>query len=109
MPGFALGGNLAPQNQQAFLGFNPLLLQQLVQLRAPGYVEHTFDDRFPGAGAYRLGRGALAQQQRERTDDDGFARAGFAGQRVQPTFRRTDSRSMTAKFSMRSSSSMARV
>ena len=36
-----------------------------------------------GSGANHVGRGLVAQQKRQRINEDGFSGAGFAGQQVQ--------------------------
>src|SRR5213078_5388143 len=46
-------------------------------------LKGSLDDRFLGTGAHDVGRGALAEQQRERVDDHRFARARFARQNVE--------------------------
>ena len=51
---------------------------------ARGGLEDAGHDRLVGAVAHDLGGGLAAHQQRQRIDQDGFARAGFAGEQVEP-------------------------
>ena len=50
---------------------------------AGGGLEDAGDDGFVRAVADNVGRGFAAHQQGERIDEDGFARAGFAGEQVE--------------------------
>jgi hypothetical protein len=79
----AFGRNLPPQNQQTFFTFDPLLLQQLIELGTIRDIEHPFNNGFPCATANCIRRGSFAQQKRERTNDDGLSRARFTRKRVE--------------------------
>ena len=46
-------------------------------------LKDTGDDGLVGAVADNFGRGFAAHQQGQRIDEDGFARAGFAGEQVE--------------------------
>ena len=50
---------------------------------AGGGLEDAGDDGLVGAVANHVGGGLAAHQQRERIDEDGLARAGFAGEQVE--------------------------
>ena len=52
---------------------------------ALGHVEHGRDLALLGAVAHEAGIAAAAERQRESIEQDGFARAGFAGQHREAT------------------------
>ncbi len=78
----AAGGDFAAQNQHLFLGVDPVRLKHGINRGRLGR-EHRRHGRLLGAMAHRVAGGLVAQQQRERVDEDGFAGAGFAGQQVE--------------------------
>ena len=53
-------------------------------------LEDAGDDGLVGAVADHVGRGFAAHQQGQRVDEDGFARAGFAGEQVEAGTERGD-------------------
>ena len=75
----AVAADLALQQQRA------VLLRRNAQLLRSGVDpgEHGADKRLVRAGADQLAAGALAQHGAEGIDNDGFARARFAGQGVE--------------------------
>ena len=52
---------------------------------ALGHIEHGRDLALLGAVAHEAGIAAAAERQREGIEQDGFARAGFAGQHREAT------------------------
>jgi hypothetical protein len=66
----------------------PLLLEQMAHLAGAFGVGRQGEGRLDfgqfGAGAHPFARGAIAQQQTHGVDDDRLARAGLAGENVQP-------------------------
>ncbi len=52
------------------------------------HVEERLDLGLVGAGPHLLGVGAAAEHQRERADDDRFARPGLAGEDVEAAIER---------------------
>ena len=52
--------------------------------------KNTGDDGLVSAVAHHFDRGFAAHQQSQRIDEDGFARAGFAGEQVEPRAERGD-------------------
>ncbi len=61
-------------------GSKTIFLEEITRHRAAlAEVENGFDRATVATGAQEGAVGAFAQQQVERADDDGFARAGLAG------------------------------
>ncbi len=66
-----------------FARFKSVLFEKTLQSPAQlGHVEHRFDRATVRAAANECAIRALAQHEIERADDDGFARAGLARDRV---------------------------
>jgi len=84
-PGAAapLGGHLALEHEHAVIDLDSPLVQQPGHLVAPVHLEHALDGRALLARAHHVARRALAQQQRQRADDDRLPRPRLAGQDVQ--------------------------
>jgi hypothetical protein len=78
-----LDQHLAGDDHLAVLGFDAGGGQRLGGLLAVGGVQPAFDQRAGTAGPDRAQVGALPQQQPERVDHHGLARAGLAGEHVQ--------------------------
>ena len=74
--------NLASQDQAAFFGVDPVRLKHRVD-GGRFRLEHRRYGCFIRAVADRVAGRLVAQQQRERVDEDGFTSAGFAGQEVE--------------------------
>ncbi len=83
----AAGGNLTAHNQRAVFRFvQPILLEHLLD-RVPGAAFALEDRRHYcpfRSGANHVTRRLFTQQQRQRIDQNGFPRARFSGQQVQP-------------------------
>jgi len=85
----AICADFAAQNQPTRrIGIvQPIFRQELIQGRSvfiePGEGELGFDRGNFAAGANPLAAGAIAQQQTDRVDDDGFACTSFAGHNIQ--------------------------
>ena len=82
---FAIVEYFAPQD--ALVVVVDIQLRKQGFERQIGHVEHGFDDAFVFAGLNGFGVGTLSQNQRQRTDDDRFACAGFAGNDRQSRFK----------------------
>ena len=78
----AAGRNLAAQDDLAFLGVDAVGFQHRADGGRVG-VEDRGDHRLVGAMADGVAGGFVAEQQRQRVDEDGFSGAGFAGQQVE--------------------------
>ena len=79
------GGDLAADDEHAVLaGVDAVLLEERGQAAFVGVVELPFDDRLLRARPQRLGRGAVAEEQAERTEQDRFARARLPRDDVEP-------------------------
>lgn len=78
------GGEGALEDElRVFAGFDAVLFEQGGEFGADGgKVEHGLDGATIRAAADELAVGAFAEDEVERADDDGFARAGFAGDGV---------------------------
>ena len=75
-----------PPDQQAVRRIDavqPLLPQDGPHRAVGGHLEQALHRRLGLPGPDQLGRGARPRQQAHRVDDDGLARAGFAGDDVQ--------------------------
>ena len=84
--GAALGGDFPGQHQFVFrvlLG-QALLLQKRAGGGAIGQVKQALHPGLIAPGADQLLLGAAPQQQRDGIHQDGFARARFAGEHMQP-------------------------
>ena len=75
------GGERALEDELVFLArFKAVFLQKVFQRRAEFFhIEHGFDRATFLAAADERAVGAFAEHEVERADDDGLARAGFAG------------------------------
>ncbi len=60
-----------------------VISRRTISSRPSGVFEDRFDGRLRLAGADQIGRGAGAEQQADRLDEDRLARAGLAGQDVE--------------------------
>jgi len=78
----AVGGQLALQQERSVRLGRHAVFRERGYLRVHA-VERGADERLGRARADQVARGALAQYRAERVDHDGFARAGFAGKRVE--------------------------
>ena len=83
--GLAFTQHFALQDQTSLFELNPKCGErgQQVPMRCRPEFEGALDDRLLRAGSDDVGRGALAEQQREGVDDHRFAGPGFAGQNVE--------------------------
>ena len=75
--------DLALEHQRAMLVLEPTLIQRVEHLAMPCHVEDTFHRRALGTGAHHVGTRTIAQQYRQRTDDDRLAGAGLATQHIE--------------------------
>ncbi len=82
----AVGAHFACQHQHVGgVAFQAVFDQQRGQPAGCGRAEvkRAFHLGALGAGAQHIGRGAVAQQQVDGINDDGFARAGLAGEHIE--------------------------
>ena len=79
---FAVGQNLAAQNDFRAFGVDAVFLENV--FGAGRGFEHAGDHGLVGAVANHVGRCLAAHQQSQRIDENGFARAGFACEQVEP-------------------------
>ena len=77
----AAGGDLAAQNDVVTARIDAVFFQDVFGVG--GGLEDAGDDGLLGAVADDLGGGFAAHQQGQSIDEDGFSRAGFAGEQVQ--------------------------
>ena len=84
-PSLAASGNLAPQDDGFVFLINPVIFENLSDrfFRSAFDFKDSGDRGLVGSGTNHVGGGFVAQQERQRIDEDGFSRAGFAGQQVQ--------------------------
>ncbi len=77
-----------PADDQVLAGLHldPLLAEQVLDLFrcAAVQLERRFHDRFLAARPDQVRAGTLAERKVQGIDDDGLARAGLAGEHVQP-------------------------
>ena len=79
----SFAGEHAAQEQGAIFEQGQILsAQQVVDLASvfPAEMKLSLDDSFGGSGAHHVGRGPLPHQQQQSLDENGFSRAGLAGQ-----------------------------
>ncbi len=84
-PSFAAGRNLAPQDDRFIFLVDSVVFEDLRD-RLLGSAFDFKDGRdrgLVGAGANHIGRSLVAQKQCQGINEDGFPRAGFAGQKIQ--------------------------
>ena len=82
------GKDFAAQNYFVALGVDAVVFEN--GFRAGCGLEDAGDDRLFRAVANHFGGGFAAHQQRQRIHENGFARAGFAGEQVQARAERGD-------------------
>ena len=75
--------DVPPHDEHAFVDLDTGLVRRRVHVRCPAELEGRLDNRPRRTGANDVGTGALAQQQAQRVDEDGFPCPGFARQHVQ--------------------------
>jgi len=76
----AFGGEGSFEEQATvFAGFGPVFFEEGGEGRIRGMVEDGFDGAGVGTGADEALVGAFAEEESEGADEDGFARAGLAG------------------------------
>ncbi len=75
--------DLALEHHRSAIHLDAALVEQREQFAPPFGVEHAFHRRLVGARADEIGARALAEQQRQRADNDRFPRARLAGEHVE--------------------------
>ena len=78
----AVGCNVTAQYDLRPCSVDSVIFQHLCNCRVVAFV-HGCHGGFIRAVAHNIAGGFLAQQQRQCVNQDGLARAGFAGQQVQ--------------------------
>lgn len=82
--GFAVGLDLAFDEEFVFLDFEAVAVEKLAKFRGGGSLEDGAHPRAVGSGTDGVGRGAAAVQEGQSIDEDGLAGAGFAGEEIKP-------------------------
>ena len=75
--------HFATQHDQRVVHVDPSFVEHRAQLGSRRRIEHALDGRAIGARAHDVGGAAFAEEQAERPNNDGFPRAGLAGEDVE--------------------------